>query len=132
MKKLLFIIILGITTAGFSQNKEEKKLSELLCRTWKLNYGTINGNKIGGLEVVTDKFIFSSNKTYKLFSSDSTSIDGIWKYNLITKFVELSSAEDGRSTGIIKSVNENELILIPANKSFPKEWNAEFIFKADE
>jgi hypothetical protein len=130
MKKSLLIFILFFGIQSFSQNVilKETELTKLLCKKWKLKYGEMNGQKVSGLEIVDDEFEFKADKTYTLGSLKSSYVKGTWKYNAEIKRIELYS-EEKSSSGYIKAINQNELILIPGEKSVPENFNLEFHFE---
>ena len=130
MKKSLLIFILFFGIQSFSQNVilKETELTKLLCKKWKLKYGEMNGQKVSGLEIVDDEYEFKADKTYTLGSLKSSYVKGTWKYNAEIKRIELYS-EEKSSSGYIKAINQNELILIPGEKSVPENFNLEFHFE---
>ena len=130
MKKLIYLFFCLFGTYCFSQNivLEETELSQLLCKTWKLKYGEMNGQKVSGLESFDDEYEFKADKTYTLGSAKSSYVKGTWKYNAELKRIELYS-EEKSSSGYIKNINLNELILIPGEKSVPENFNLEFHFE---
>jgi hypothetical protein len=132
MKKLFCLIfIFGISAISLSQNinLKEKKLSEIICKTWKFDYGLGNGKKIENLEFfANDSYTFKNDKTYILKSGNFETVNGTWKYDLQNKNVLLFRV-DGNPSGIIKSIKENEFILIPPKNSLPKGFDVEFYFK---
>ncbi len=130
MKKSLLIFILFFGIQSFSQNVilKETELKKLLCKKWKLKYGEMNGQKVSGLEIVDNEYEFKADKTYTLGSLKSSYVKGTWKYNAEIKRIELYSDEKS-SSGYIKAINQNELILIPGEKSVPENFNLEFHFE---
>ena len=127
MKKLLFIFILLSGIHSFSQNVvlKETEVMKLLCKPWKLKYGESNGQKISGLENFDQEYEFKVDKIYTLGSVKSSYVKGTWKYNPEMKRVELYS-EENASTGYIKSINLNELVLIPGKRNDLENFNLEF------
>lgn len=103
-------------------------MTEILSKTWILDYGLLNGGKIQGLEIVDDEYIFELNHTYKLISADSSFITGDWIFNQDKKQIELYSKE-GNSSGYIIAIEKDKLILIPGEKSVPEVFKMEFFFK---
>ncbi|MFY7987413.1 MAG: hypothetical protein ACOVNP_00920 [Flavobacterium sp.] len=69
-----------------------------------------------------------ANKTYTLGSVKSSYVKGTRKYNAEKKRIELYS-EEKSSSGYIKAINQDKLILIPGEKSVPKNFNLEFHFE---
>ena len=130
MKKLLFIFtfLFGINSFSQSVVLKETEVEKLLCKTWKLKFGETNGQKISGLEIVDDEYEFKVDKTYTLGSAKNSYVKGTWKYNVEMKRIELYS-EENTSTGYIKSISQNEFILIPGEKSVPESFNLEFHFE---
>ena len=130
MKKVFLIFIFLLAIRSFSQNisLDEKEMTTLLCKTWKLNYGETNGQKISGLDILDDVYQFSADKTYTFGSVKSSFVKGFWKYNVEMKRVELY-AEDHTLNAWIKSIDLNEFILLPSEKSVRENFNLEFHFE---
>ena len=126
---LYLFFILTISFKCFSQdiNLNESDLIQMLAKNWKLDYGLLNGEKVQGLEIVDDEFYFKSDHTYKLGSDNSSFVNGTWKFNVEKKRVELYS-ETGSSSGYIKYIEKNKIILLPGEKSLPDSFKLELIY----
>lgn len=135
MKNIVLVFLFIIGNISFSQNinLSENEIPKMLCKTWKLDYGLIDGNKINGLEIVSDKYIFKADKTYRLVSSDSSFVCGTWKFNKNEKCIEMQS-EKNSDTGKISFIDNTKIIIVKRLKdeipNFPIE-NVEFYFKPD-
>ncbi len=124
---LVFILVSGIS---FSQNinLNEVEIKELLCTSWKLDYGVSNGIKMQGFENYLNEYTFETNNTYKITGPDSSPANGNWKLNPEKDRIELYS-DEGSSGGYITSIDKDHFIIIPDEKSMPENTKLEFFFK---
>ena len=107
-----------ISGAAFSQQitKKETINKLLLGKTWKADYGMMNGMKIEKLgQMKSLEYTFKADKTYVL-SPDRT---GNWGYNAKNKNIELF--QGGVLRSVITTLNSKQvvMILIP-DKTAPK------------
>jgi hypothetical protein len=125
----LFIFILA-SSVSFSQNIKlnESEIKELLCTSWKLDYGLNNGIKMKGLENYLDEYTFEINNTYKITGTDAAPTIGNWKLNPEKNRIELYS-DKGISGGYITSIDKDHFIIIPDKESVPEDFRLEFYFK---
>jgi hypothetical protein len=94
MRKLvIFIMFCFIGNKAISQNinLNENEIPKILCQTWKFDYALLAGNKISGFEKVQEKYIFKTDGTYHMFSSDSLYKSGKWNYNQKEKYIEMQN-----------------------------------------
>lgn len=106
------IFIFGFVFSSFSQQIDlnNKEINQLLCKTWKIDYGTLGGEKITGMEeALNDKYIFNSDNTYDLKSTVSENVSGEWKYDADKKLIKLSI--NGTPFGQIINLNTTKLII---------------------
>ena len=131
MKKLIVLLFLFVTTSGYCQiiYLPDDQLLDLLCKSWNLKYGLLDGNNIGGLENISDMYEFKRDNTYTINSAGSSYSIGTWKYNVEQKRVELYK-EEGFSSGYITILDNKELILIPGRDNADPNHTVELFFEA--
>jgi hypothetical protein len=117
MKKSLFILLL-VSSIAYSQNVTKKETINklLLGKTWKAEYGIMNGLKIEKLgQIKSIECTFKADKTY-LFNKDKT---GTWEYNAKKKCIELFMNGALRST--ITTLKNKEIVMtVNPDKEMPK------------
>jgi len=121
LKKIIIFGFLGIfISCNIQKEIDPKGLDDLpkeFYQRWKLDYGTLNGEKVSGYPPSPEQdYLFKSDGTYVLYSVMNDNMRGVWEYDKIDKRVYVKF-NDGEINAIIKDITESSFTLIPPKSS---------------
>ncbi len=108
---ILLLLLTGLTAFSQQMKMTETDLKIFLCKTWKVDFVVVNGEKNFFPYLAKTKMEFKPDYTFLETPIRPKSTKGNWKYNFEKNCVELF--DSNKLIGTISTVSEKKLIYVP-------------------